>query len=166
MRILLISIFFATLSLNTQAQDGTEFDFWLGNWELRWEYGDSTKGYGVNYIEKNLDQKVIQENFQAKDDGPYKGFKGTSISVFNPNRKTWHQAWADNQGGYFNFMGEVENGQRIFKTSVTQADGTELLLRMRFHDIEENSLTWDWEQSTDSGKSWSLRWRIYYKRIL
>ena len=149
-----------------QAQDGSEFDFWVGQWELSWEYGDGSKGHGVNNIVKHLDDKVIQEHFEAKDDGPYKGFKGTSISVFNPVKKTWHQAWADNQGGYFNFNGVVENNQHIFETIVKQQDGTDLGLRMRFYDIKANSLTWDWEQSTDGGESWTLRWRIYYRRVL
>lgn len=154
------------VTLGLPAQDGSEFDFWVGNWELNWEYNDSTKGHGINRIAKKLDDKVLQENFEALDTGPYSGFKGTSISVFNPANKTWHQAWADNQGGYFNFAGDVGEGERIFKATVKQPDGKNLELRMRFYDIEENSLTWDWEQSTDGGKNWTLRWRIYYKRIL
>ncbi len=152
------------LSTALHAQDGSEFDFWVGKWNLNWEYADGSKGHGVNSIVKMLDEKVIQEHFEAKDDGPYKGFLGTSISVFNPASKTWHQAWADNQGGYFNFIGVVENHQRIFKTTVKQPDGTDLALRMRFYNIEENSLTWDWEQSTDGGENWTLRWRIHYSK--
>lgn len=146
------------------AQDGTEFDFWVGKWDLNWQYSDGTQGIGVNHVEKILDGKVIQENFEAKDAGPYQGFKGTSISVFNPNLKTWHQAWADNQGGYFDFTGEVSGDQRIFKATRQQSDGEEVNLRMRFYDIAENSMTWDWEQSRDGGKTWSLQWRIFYER--
>jgi hypothetical protein len=149
-----------------QAQDGTEFDFWVGNWNLNWEYPDSSAGHGINKIEKTLDGKVIREHFEALDKGPYSGFKGTSLSVFNPNSNTWHQAWADNQGGYFNFIGDVSSGQRIFSTTRVQPDGQEIILRMRFYDIEEDSLTWDWEQSTDGGKTWTSRWRIFYKRRL
>ncbi len=148
---------------NLHAQDGTEFDFWVGDWNLTWEYPDGSQGTGTNHIIKTLDGKVLQENFQATDSGAYSGFKGTSISVYNPNSKSWHQAWADNQGGYFNFTGIVENGQRIFQTSGTGTEGKPIL-RMRFYQIQDNSLTWDWERSTDDGQTWELRWRIYYKR--
>jgi hypothetical protein len=84
--------------------------------------------------------------------------------VFNPNTQTWHQAWADNQGGYFNFSGEVTDGKRIFKTSIYRKDGNENILRMRFYEIKEDSFTWDWEQTKDGGKTWTLQWRIEYKR--
>ena len=147
------------------AQDGSEFDFWVGHWDLSWQYADGTTGAGKNHILKTLDGKVIQENFEAIDNGAYKGFKGTSISVFNPNTKTWHQAWGDNQGGYFNFVGEVHDGNRIFKTSVNPQGQGALLLRMRFYNIEEDSFTWDWEQSKDGGESWNLQWRINYQRM-
>lgn len=146
------------------AQDGSEFDFWVGKWDLSWEYRDGTQGEGTNHMVKTLNDKVIHENFEATDDGLYQGFKGTSISVFNPNSKTWHQAWADNQGGYFNFIGEVGQGKRIFKTNPTVIDGSEIIQRMRFYNIEENSFTWDWERSADGGKTWSLQWRINYRR--
>lgn len=147
-----------------QAQNGSEFDFWVGEWNLTWQYPDGSQGSGTNNIIKTLDGKVIVENFQVTDSGAYKGFKGTSISVFNPNTKTWNQAWADNQGGYFNFTGTVENGERIFHTTRVNQSGKESLLRMRFYRIEKDSLVWDWEQSTDGGSIWNLQWRINYKR--
>lgn len=153
-----------SLVISIQAQDGTEFDFWVGNWDLNWEYPDGSAGHGKNTIEKTLDGKVIQENFEALDQGPYNGFKGSSLSVFNPNSNTWHQAWADNQGGYFNFIGDVSSGQRIFSTTRVQPDGQEIISRMRFYDIKDQSLTWDWEQSTDGGETWTLSWRIFYQR--
>jgi hypothetical protein len=35
---------------------------------------------------------------------------------------------------------------------------------MIFRDIRNDSLTWDWERSTDDGKTWSRQWRILYTR--
>ena len=161
----LISIIMIWCVSNGFSQDGTEFDFWVGNWNLTWEYSDGTEGKGINHIVKTLDDKVIQENFEATDGGPYSGFKGTSISVFNPNSKMWRQAWADNQGGYFNFIGEVGEGLRIFKTNpVKNQQGQDIILRMRFYEIQPDSFTWDWEQSKDGGESWALQWRIHYER--
>ena len=148
------------------AQDGNEFDFWVGTWDLSWTYSDGTSGKGKNIISKTLDGKVLQENFEAVDSGPYNGFKGTSISVFNPNTKSWHQAWADNQGGYFNFVGEVDNDKRIFKTLPVVRDGKETVARMRFYNIESDGFIWDWEQTKDGGETWTLQWRIHYKRAM
>jgi len=42
--------------------------FWIGEWALTWDNADGTKGRGTNRIEKILDGKVIQENFQIQMD--------------------------------------------------------------------------------------------------
>lgn len=136
-----------------------KMDFWVGEWNLTWEGGK-----GSNRIEKTLDGKVIQENFEGLE-GQYAGFKGTSISVFNPQTKMWHQAWADNNGGYINFISDMEGENRIFQTIPREGpNGQTIVSRMRFYDITGDSFTWDWERSTDGGETWSLNWRIFYER--
>jgi|AntRauTorckE6833_2_1112554.scaffolds.fasta_scaffold00121_4 hypothetical protein len=141
------------------------FDFWLGGWEVTWDEGSGTKGRGTNFVEKTLDGKVIQENFRVNS-GQMEGFMGTSISVYNHRTATWKQAWADNNGGYFDFMGKVDGKKRIFQTEVMEReDGALFTQRMVFYDITEDSLKWDWESSTDGGESWNLNWRINYKKV-
>jgi len=157
---------FITISPISSAQElGPEsFDFWVGKWDLTWDDGDGKVGKGTNHIIKTLDEKVIQENFEAKD-GQLAGFKGTSISVYNAKNKTWRQAWADNQGGYFNFVGDSDGDKKIFKTQPVERDNKTIILRMVFYDFSNNTLTWDWERSEDGGKTWNLSWRINYARV-
>ena len=140
------------------------FDFWVGKWDLTWEDSNGNVGKGINNIVKILDGKVIQENFEALE-GALKGFKGTSISVYSQKSKSWHQAWADNQGGYFDFVGEIDSEKKIFKTREIVKDGKKVVQRMVFYDIRNDTMTWDWENSNDGGKSWQLLWRINYKKI-
>ena len=160
----LLLLLLTMVCTQVQAQNGDEFDFWVGKWDLSWDLGEGKVGKGVNLIEKTLDGKVIQENFEATDSGPMTGFKGTSISVFNPTTKMWHQAWADNQGGYFNFIGEIDDTRRIFKTKPVENNGKTLVMRMVFYDITADAFTWDWERSEDGGENWTLAWRINYTR--
>ena len=142
-------------------EDLSKLDFWVGKWNLTWEGGT-----GTNLIEKKLDGRVIQENFTATD-GNYKGYLGTSISTYNPNDGKWHQAWADNQGGYIDLIGIMDGDTRIFQTTNTRKlpNGKESISRMRFYDITEDAFTWDWEASTDGGETWNLSWRINYSRV-
>nr|WP_288935161.1 hypothetical protein [uncultured Allomuricauda sp.] len=140
------------------------FDFWVGKWDATWDEGNGKIGKGTNRITKTLDGKVIHENFQIIE-GKSKGFKGTSISVYQPKLKRWKQAWADNNGGYYDFTGEFENNARIFKTQNIEKDGKLTTARMVFKDIKEDSFLWDWESSDDNGNTWKLLWRIHYKRI-
>lgn len=140
------------------------FDFWVGEWELTWETSEGDQGRGVNQIVKILDGKVIQENFESLSPKGQPALKGMSLSVYQPQTQTWHQAWADNQGGYYDFTGRIEGDKRIFATQVKATSGKIVILRMVFKDIEEDAFTWDWESSEDEGKTWQLRWRIFYQR--
>ena len=144
----------------TQHIDHTSFDFWIGEWELEWQKGDGSTGHGTNTIVRILDGKVIQENFED----PESGFKGMSLSVYNPTTKKWHQAWADNAGGYFDFTGSVFDGNPIFKTTAVQQGEKTIVQRMLFKNITKDRLVWDWEKTEDGGNHWTLQWSIQYTR--
>ena len=139
-------------------------DFWVGTWEAAWDEGHGIEPYGTNSITKVLDGKVVLEQFQVEA-GKMKGFKGTSISVYTPQHSVWHQAWADNQGGYFNFDGSTHAGKRIFSTKPGEVKGQVRIQRMVFHDIREDSFVWDWEETKDGGNTWNPLWKIYYTRL-
>ena len=121
-------IFWSQLLFGQVPDSSKWFDFWIGDWEVSWEEGDSL-GRGANTITATLDGTVIQENFRIHT-GQSKGFKGTSIFVFDPRAKTWHQAWADNQGGYFDFTGELQGENRVFKTDFMERGDVRMLYRM------------------------------------
>ena len=160
-RVILI-LLFASYGVCAQEkfQDPTFFDFWVGDWNLTWKNQDGTTAVGTNHVLKILDGKVIQENFEDKKNN----FRGTSISVYNEKKREWHQAWADNQGGYFNFIGDISGDSRVFRTQMKEVDEKKIIQRMRFYDIKKDSLIWDWEMSKNDGQTWELQWRINYTR--
>lgn len=166
LRFVILFLCYVCAPLRSTAQDGAKnwFDFWIGEWRVQWQEQGGNKGTGTNSVIKILDSVVIQENFRAET-GALKGYKGISLSVYNSRTNSWHQGYADNNGGYFNFLGSRDGERRIFKTAVTQRDGKQLVHRMVFHHIHENAFVWDWELSEDEGKTWSLKWRIEYNRI-
>lgn len=139
------------------------YDFWVGSWDVSWKSADGTVQKGTNHIEKILDGMVILENFEAKT-GKLRGYKGKSMSVYEKKSATWRQTWVDNKSGYIDLIGKIDGNKRIFITETTGPDGKQMLKRMVFHDITPTSFTWDWEASTDHGQTWTLRWRIQYKR--
>ena len=171
MKALSIVIFLSVpLFSNAQSLDVADidtaqyFDFWVGTWKVNYDEGDGVKELGMNTIDKILDGTVIRETFELTG-GKSKGFKGTSISVYQPRFKRWKQAWADNQGGYFDFEGEFAANKRVFKTNVVEQGDQRIQQRMVFYDITPDAFTWDWEMSVDGGESWQLSWRILYERI-
>ena len=139
------------------------YNFWIGEWELSWDDADGNKGHGYNSIVSIMDGKAIQENFTAVE-GQLSGFDGTSISIYDKRRGLWKQVWVDNQGNYIDLTGETDGENRIFKTATVKKEDKEIVLRMVFKNITQNSFTWEWENSIDGGKNWNLSWRIFYKR--
>lgn len=145
----------------TQELNESSFNFWIGHWEVTWTNPDGSEGKGKNQIVKILDEKVIQENFTSADNT----LKGMSLSVYNPKTQNWHQAWADNNGSYFDFVGELVDGVPIFKTQNKGAKGENVVQRMKFKSIKQDSFTWIWEGTNDGGKTWNELWKINYRRI-
>ena len=166
MKNLVIALIIAGSAPTASAQEeiSSWYDFWVGKWQVSWDEPEGKKGVGINHVVKILDDKVIQENFSTLE-GAGKGYLGTSLSVYNPRTQQWHQGYADNQGTYFNFTGEKDGNRFIFKTPPISRDGKEIIQRMVFYDITQNALMWDWESTSDGGKTWTLNWRISYKRL-
>jgi hypothetical protein len=145
--------------------EGKQLDFWLGEWQLTWpaeQWGgrEGELGHGTNSITKILDDCIIQETFRFEKGG----FNGHSVSMYNPAKKVWQQTWVDNQGGYLVFTGEFKHGRMELRTGVTEKENKKIVSRMVFKNINENSLDWDWQRSTDGGQNWTDVWNIHYER--
>ncbi len=147
------------------AQPVDLFDFWLGDWDVRWTNANGSPGHGRNHVARTLDGRVIQEDFEQDAADPPPRLVGRSLSVLQAGSGLWRQSWADNQGGYFALTGSVDGANRLFTTApVTAADGSVTLQRMVFRDIRPDAFTWDWEGSRDGGRSWQLLWQLHYRR--
>jgi hypothetical protein len=160
--LLCVSVLYAQELAISKLDTTDYFDFWEGSWEGTWPEGDKV-GKAINIIEWRTGGKVLQENFTIYE-GQNKGFEGVSISVYNTRMKAWKQAWADNQGGYFDFVGAFDGDKRIFQTQPRDQYGKTTVQRMVFYNITKDAFTWDWEASTDGGETWTLNWRIDYTR--
>jgi hypothetical protein len=167
---LLISSLLLVLTMQTSSaaaastpQPADMFDFWIGTWQVSWKNADGSVGKGTNKIARILDGGVIEERFEQDPADPAPLLRGQSLSVRDP-AGLWHQAWADNQGGFFALTGSADGDKRLFSTALTAAGDEVRGRRMVFHDITRNAFTWDWEGTTDGGKTWKLLWRIDYRR--
>ncbi len=138
-----------------------QLDFWIGEWKVEWENQDSTISEGTNLVNSILDGCVIEENF---DGNTGMDFRGKSFSVYNHNKKIWQQTWVDDTGGYMVFTGGMEDDKMILSRAVETPKGS-LTQRMVFHNMQKDSFDWNWESSTDNGKTWKLNWKIRYTRI-
>ena len=160
LNIAVISFIFSSFFSYAQTTNDNSFDFWVGDWELSWTAPDGSTRHGLNKISKILDDKVIREDFMDLKSG----FKGISLSIYNKKTKIWHQTWVDNNGGHFDFIGGIINGNPTFKTKSIKLDDKKNIKRMVFKNVSKNSLDWIWEGTNNGGKTWQLIWKIKYNR--
>jgi hypothetical protein len=169
MRFLVPSLLLAlTMQISSAAaapapQAADMFDFWLGDWQVSWKNADGSLGKGRNHITRILDGRVLQEQFEEDAADPAPLLKGNSLSVRDP-AGLWHQAWADNQGGFFALTASADGEKRLFSTALTSVGDEVRGRRMVFHHITKDAFTWDWEGTTDGGKTWKLLWQLDYRR--
>jgi hypothetical protein len=146
--------------MSEQASGTTDFDFWVGTWDLTW----GEDGRGQNVISKILDGRIIHESFTVFPTEPQTAsLSGISVSAYDETKAIWQQTWVDSQGSYLDFIGTFADGQMILSRK-TEIDELPIYQRMVFSDITVNSLDWSWERSADHGKTWKPLWQIHYVR--
>ena len=132
-------------------------DFWLGTWNVTWTGG----GRGTNTIRRVLDDRVIEESFDASDESS--SLKGRSLSVQDAADGRWRQTWVDSTGAYLDFIGVEVDGRISFQREASTATGT-VLQRMVWLDVTADAFRWQWQRSADGGTSWDVAWEIDYRR--
>lgn len=95
---------------------------------------------------------------------PRMKFIGKSWSVYNPNKKEWQRTWVDNGGGYIALTGGMVGDSMVLTTQETSTSTGKSESRMVFYKITPQSFVWNWESSSDGGKTWQLEWKIGYRR--
>lgn len=140
--------------------EARQFDFWVGEWELTWSDGKGGLTVGSNSVTQLFDGCAIQENFKDTT----QSFFGMSVSMYSTLLNKWQQTWVDNQGAYLDFVGEFKDGKMVLERSFTTPKGKKISQRMIFYNITENEMDWNWEKSDDEGKTWTVAWKIHYKR--
>jgi hypothetical protein len=142
-----------------QPFDGSELDFWVGDWDVTWE-----GGHGINRIARVLRDRVILEEFdEAPESGGGDALHGRSWSVFDADRRLWRQTWVDDQGSYLDLGGGRADGCFTFERAAPER-GDRARQRMVFRNVTADAFRWTWESSPDGGAPWIVRWAIDYRR--
>jgi hypothetical protein len=147
--------------LTLQLDAARQFDFWLGEWDCSWDDGDR-RYVGTNSVYLDLGGNVVVESFDGR---PALDFQGLSFSVYDRTARCWKQTWVDSEGSYLDFAGSFENGVMELRRN-GEVDGAPAVFRMRWENIERDSLDWSWQRSDDGGETWVSLWEIEYARVL
>ena len=143
----------------------TDFDFWLGTWDLRWTTAEGHPRAGTNVVTRTLGGAAILETFTDLVGTDGYGYTGMSVSTYDVVDGLWRQTWVDSAGNHLSFTGG-RVGDLMQLSRRTSVDGSTLVQRMTWRPTSSASIVWDWERSPDDGVTWELLWRIDYRRVI
>jgi hypothetical protein len=138
----------------------SDFDFWLGEWRVSWQQ-DGEERHGRNVITRSFDGRVVEERFDGR---PGVELQGMSVNVLDEQGDRWLQTWVDDAGNYFHLEGALDDGAMVLLCDRHNAAQPDARYRMRFFDIQPDSLAWTWERSLDGGTTFDVLWRLDYAR--
>lgn len=145
---------------NCGAPEFRQFDFWVGDWEVRDASGSVV--IGQNRIEKIHGGCALQENWVGAP-----GDTGTSLNTYYPPEKKWHQVWVSNNGAFLRIAGEFKDGKMVLVgESVRPRAATKVLNRVTWSLVGNNPdrVRQFWEVSSDNGTTWQVDFDGLYIR--
>ena len=122
------------------------FDFWVGDWDA-FEVEKPTVVVARNRVDRILDGCVLLEDYQATD-----GSHGESFTIYDAQRKLWHQTWVTNHGKLLTFEGGMENGEMVLSGVDRKGDAEETVRgvwKAVNGGVRETAVT-----SNDGGRTW------------
>ncbi len=148
----------AAASTPCAAAEHRQFDFWVGEWEVR---GPAGKVVGHNRIENAHGGCALIEHWTSVN-----GVTGTSVNLYDRDRGKWHQTWVDSTGGLLQLDGGLVNGAMVLAGETFDSEAPSKVARQK--------ITWTpqpdgrvrqlWESSTDGGKTWSTAFDGLYAK--
>ncbi len=132
-----------------------QFDFWIGEWDVRTPDG---KLAGTNRITPILGGCGLQENWTGAG-----GTTGTSLNTYDAARGLWHQTWIDSSGSVLLLEGSFRDGKMVLSGVTRPAGSATTTDRITWEALRGGDVRQLWEQSSDGGTSWTVAFDGRYK---
>ncbi len=134
-----------------------QFDFWLGEWEVRGPKGGVA---GTSRITAILGGCALHEEWSGTG-----GSNGQSFNIYDAQSRRWHQTWVDNSGLLAQFDGGLSAaGAMIMEGPGRGPKGEPARSRMTFTPLPDGAVRQLWEFSTDNGTTWHTSFDGTYRR--
>jgi tetratricopeptide (TPR) repeat protein len=138
------------------AAENRQFDFWLGEWEVRSPEGAMA---GRNSITRENGDCWIHEHWAGAMAGT-----GESVNFYNATTKKWHQTWVDDQGAIAEFDGDFRDGAMRLEGYRQGPNNDQIPARLTLTPLPDGRVRQLGENSTDGGKTWTVLYDLFYTR--
>jgi ketosteroid isomerase-like protein len=137
------------------AAEYRQFDFWLGDWEVRDKNGQIE---GMNQITTDHNGCVLTEHWSSP------GQTGISLNMYDFRTKNWTQSWYDSNGNLLIISGTYQNGSMTLQGSRLTPEGQSVVERCRWTPLPDGRVHQYWDFSPDGGMMWKPRFEGFYSR--
>lgn len=128
--------------------EASQFDFWIGEWEVTVPGG---KVAGTNRIERISNGRGLLENWTGSG-----GFSGKSLNAYNTAKKCWQQYWVGSDGTVLELSGGLNGDGAMVLSDATN--------RITWTPHEDGSVRQLWETTKDGGRTWAVAFDGKYVR--
>lgn len=136
----------------------TEFDFWVGSWEV---HGPAGNFAGTNDVTREQRGCVLIENWTNSFGGG-----GMSINYVDKITGEWVQVWNDASGSQINIRGGLtDEGMLLVGTIHYVATGQTLPFRALWTPLDDGRVRQFFEHSNDGGETWVSWFEGFYTRV-
>ncbi|MBT8282902.1 MAG: hypothetical protein KJO86_04115 [Muriicola sp.] len=152
MKKFIMSLGFVFMMISASAQNNpcacctenhSDFDFWLGKWEVTLPNGNIA---GENVIEKIQGDCILRENWK----GASGNFTGTSYNYYNTTTGMWEQLWLDAAGTILKLSGKrIDNQMILMSEGVVNEDESITVQRITWTLLEDGKVRQVWEVLRD-----------------
>ncbi|GEM_PF-3082305 len=158
--------------LGPQPSQMKEFDFIIGNWAaIRRRYlpdGTLVSENKARWRAHHLDNgRMVFDDFaELSPDGEEVSYAVT-LRTFCPETNMWEMGFMFSlrQTRTESFRGQFIDGEGHFDAIINVTPDQSVMAKVRFFDIQKDSIEWSMTQSFDGGKTWFLEGTISAKRV-
>jgi hypothetical protein len=136
----------------------TQFDYWVGNWEV---YDLNEKLIGTNKITKEYDNCLLRESWKSQGK-----LRGTSTNFYDKSDDSWNQVWVDNTGFVLRLKGGLIQGNMVLKSELTEGNNGKFYHQISWIKNENGTITQLWETFNKEHVKLSEAFRGIYKKRL
>lgn len=124
------------------------------NWDA---YDSAGKLLGHNRVEKAHGGCVLIEHWSGVE-----GESGTSLNIYDANRKVWNETWASSHGTLLSIEGGMRGKQMVMIGTHVQDDGRVALHRNIWTPLPDG-VHQVWDYSLDGGQTWIVNYDGYLR---
>ncbi|MES2176665.1 MAG: tetratricopeptide repeat protein [Gemmatimonadota bacterium] len=138
-----------------------EFDFWVGDWDVRPTGAPAVGPASRNRITLEESSCVVMEHWEGLG-----GSTGQSFNLFDRSMGKWRQTWVDNTAGQHEYAGSLVDGNMVMEGTTPAASGQlgRVPTRLTLFHISKDSVRQLFQTSPDSGRTWTPTTDLMYVR--